>query len=373
MSCQTKQKVIIAAGGTGGHLFPAQALARNLKIENKEVLFSGCGLSENRFFAREEFAYQSIAGATVFKKNPIHIAKGVGKIVLGIQESLKFLKKEKPQVVVGFGSYHSFPVLAAALLTRTPIILFESNSYPGKVNRLFAPFAKINAVQFLECRNKMKGRLVEVAMPLWQKKELPQGFTPGDARAVYGLKTDEKTILIFGGSQGADKINHTFLKVVEQYYREKEKVPFQVIHILGKGKDVVALEKVYQSLGATACVKEFEENMPLAYLAADLAVCRSGAATVAEITAFTIPSLFVPYPYATEDHQAKNAQTIVEAGGGMCLLEKDLTPELLKERLDQVMGSNWQESQKMKESLRLLKKEKEKTTLSQIVNDFLTR
>ena len=158
-----KKKVLIAAAGTGGHLFPAQALAHDLQKLGIDVTFAGHGLSKNRYFRREEFSFEDVSSATPFKHNPL---KTFFEISKGIRKSRKLIRKQNPDLVVGFGSFHSFPVLAATLLQKIPIMIFEANSIPGKVNRLFSRWAKISAVHFPQAILGLHGATQEVVMPM---------------------------------------------------------------------------------------------------------------------------------------------------------------------------------------------------------------
>ena len=168
---KSQPKLLIAAGGTGGHLYPAQALASELlqKSSDLALLFAGAGLSTNRYFHKEHFAFEDVASGTPFRGN---IFKAVFRIFRGVKRSLRLIDAFKPTLVVGFGSYHSFPLLVAAVLKRIPIVLFESNAAPGKVNRLFSRWAAITAVHFEHASEKLSGKALEVAMPLGEHKPI---------------------------------------------------------------------------------------------------------------------------------------------------------------------------------------------------------
>ncbi|MBP9841292.1 MAG: UDP-N-acetylmuramate--L-alanine ligase [Simkaniaceae bacterium] len=255
-------KVVLAVSGTGGHLFPAQALARELE----DVLFLGPDLSTNRFFFHEFPSVNISAGKTPFK------------ILRGVVQSLKVLRREKPRLVIGFGSYHSLPPLLAALLLRIPIALYEPNQVPGRVNRLLRPFDQL--------------KNIPLKVPLFHHLKVPQE----EALAYFGLKKGLPAILIFGGSQGAQR-----LKEVE--------LPYQLIKL-----------------------DKFEKNMHYAWSAADLVICRSGASSIAEHRHYEVPAIFIPYPYATDDHQTANARA---CKGAVTLPEAEIhrLPEVVEECL----------------------------------------
>ncbi len=283
-------KVLIATGGTGGHLFPSQQLAQQL--EDCEVHFAGHKLASSPFFHRK-VPYHEIVSASSKKK--------IWLLLKGILQGLKLLFRFSPDVVVGFGSFHSFPVLLAAVLLRKKIVLFEPNASLGKVNRFFAPFAKKIAFQF-PIQNK---KAIYVPLLPWKPLE------PKPSQKDPHLRT----ILVFGGSQGAAFINKTFCEAAK-----KLKFPFQVIHLTGKEDPEI-------NYAVPSLVKPFEEDMAALYARADFAVCRCGAGTTAELIRYNIPAVVIPYPYA-HDHQRKNGEFLKR--GVRMLDQKEATPENLR-------------------------------------------
>lgn len=295
-------KVLIAAGGSGGHLFPAQQLAELLQ-KDSEVVFAGHLLSQSPFFAGTHFAYQEILAAP-----PTQPLRFLSSSCKGLWQSLSFLRKIKPDVVVGFGSFHTFPVLLAAVLLRKKIILFEANTTLGKVNRLFAPLSAHVAWQFPQ------GKGVTVPFLPWAKApaELPSARA---ARKRYGLDPALPTVLVFGGSQGAAFLNERVPKAVAG-------MDVQVLHLTGKG--------TAKYDGVACCVKPFEKEMHWAYAAADVVVCRSGAGTIAELIRYEKPALLIPFPRASEDHQRKNGEFLAhKIGGALLLAERAASPSYL--------------------------------------------
>ncbi|MFS8563796.1 MAG: UDP-N-acetylglucosamine--N-acetylmuramyl-(pentapeptide) pyrophosphoryl-undecaprenol N-acetylglucosamine transferase [Rhabdochlamydiaceae bacterium] len=197
-------KVVITTGGTGGHIFPAQALAMQLYAKGIDILFAGGEVKKNKYFKRDAHLYVEVSSSTPFRGN---ILKAWWNILKGVVQSLKILSTYKPTLVIGFGSFYSFPVLVAAKLKKIPIILFEPNAIPGKVNRLFSRWALLSTLQFKEAAKWMKGRCIEIKMQVPKKKT-----GQGEAREYFYLDAQRFTFLVFGGSQGADSINHLFLK-----------------------------------------------------------------------------------------------------------------------------------------------------------------
>lgn len=315
-----RKKVLISVGGTGGHVFPAIALAEQLKrkYSDLEILFVGGKLASNRFFNKYPFNYKEILCGSFARKNPFHILKNGYKILRGVWQSRRIIKKYQPDLVIGFGSYHTFPAMVAAKLTNTQIVLYEANSIPGKVNKLMAPYVAITGIHFSDTASLLEGSSVEVGLPLREPYRLGAA-TKDEAHAYFGLSPDRLTILVFGGSQGAKAINHFFSEAAI-HYLSQNKVPFQVLHLTGERDPAFSedLSKKYDEAGINACVKEFEHQMHLAWTAADIVISRAGASTIAEQIEFEVPGILIPYPYAAEDHQEKNADYLVaKIGGGV--------------------------------------------------------
>ncbi len=370
MSPHSKRKVVFAVGGTGGHLFPAQALAREVrdKLPSTHVLFMGSGLSNSRYFFTKEFPSIDIESSTIFGKKLFSLFHAANKVLKGVWKSIRHLKKEKPDLVIGFGSFHAFPVLLGALVNRIPIILFESNVIPGRVIRYFSRFAKVTAVQFKKARTHLKGEVLEAKMPLWDRDRLSESSREEAAR-YFNLRPEITTILIFGGSQGARAINRLICNAMQAW---QQRPFFQVIHLTG---DVAGCHEAllcYRRLGIPATVKVFEDRMPLAWRMADLAICRSGAATVAELLAYRVPALLIPYPHATDDHQMHNASVFVgEIGGGLVIPENQLSAERLVEELRELMKNQEAVLRKMRQSIVEFEEHIPRHTLFEILRDNL--
>lgn len=306
------KKILIAAGGSGGHLFPSQQLANQLQA-SAEVVIAGHNVGASPFFFKKN-PYQDICAAAPKKGQYLRFFFSTCK---GLVQSIRLLLRFSPDVVVGFGSYHTFPILLASAILKKKIVLFEANCVLGKVNRLFAPVAKKIAIQFPLAQDLAK--TVFVPLLPWGKKADTKTISREDARIYFGLHPHKTTILVFGGSQGAAFFNEIMPKVI---------LPgIQIIHFTGKGKAVYP--------NGHAFVKEFEERMDLAYTAADIVVCRSGAGTLSELIRFKKPSLLIPFPFATDNHQLVNAYFLVNVVKGSRLLEQSLaTPECIAREIN---------------------------------------
>lgn len=299
-------RILIAAGGSGGHLLPAQQLARDL-AKDGEILFAGFRLDESPFFDRQNFSYQSISSAP-FRLSLFGFFSFIRGAIRGLIESIRLIRRFQPDVIVGFGSYHVFPVLFATMILRRPLVLFEANCLLGKVNRLFARYAKIVASQFSLTQEMENSKLV----PLLPWNRISKIMDQKQARALLGLDANKPTFLVFGGSQGAMFINRRIPQVLPK--------DAQVIHLAGNDREAALVTESYSKADIFAIVKSFESNMPSVYAASDYAICRSGAGTVAELIQHGIPALLIPFPHAAENHQHLNAEFLAKKICGATML-----------------------------------------------------
>lgn len=362
------KRVIIATGGTGGHVYPAIALAQQLlELPDCQVLFIGGGLSENRYFDAKTFDSRSVSCGAFLNNSPKSILHALTNIGKGVWQSRRIIKEFKPDVAVGFGSFYAFPPLIAAKLLGVPLVLHEANSIPGKVNRLLAPFAEIVGVHFPETVHLLKGKTIEVGMPL-RKGFRSTGFPASEARKHFGLLPDRTTLLIFGGSQGARSINALVYEALKQLETPSL---LQVLHLTGDPQMAIELQQNYQKHGIHACVKAFETNMHLAWQAADCVICRSGAGTIAEQLEFEVPGLLIPYPRAADNHQEHNADFMVATVcGAVKLHEKGLEASRLKECLSELMKNNGALLEAMKQSIKSYKRRSRTKDLFSLVNEL---
>jgi len=366
------KRLLISAGGTGGHLFPAIGLAEQLKVCDPEIeiLFAAGGLSTNSFF-NQEFPFHSIESGAFTKRSFLQCLKSGKSIVKGVLQSRRILSDFTPHAVVGFGSYHTFPMLLAARYGGHPIFLHEQNSKPGKVIRLFAKQAVMTGVFFPEAVKALSGPAQELAMPLRADYSLMQ-TSKEDAYRYFELDPNKQTLLAFGGSQGAKALNELVARGVECLPERQ----FQLLQFTGDQASVLLLQKRYQNLGIHAVVKAFEPSMNLAWRIADLAIARAGAGTIAELIEFEVPTLLIPYPHASENHQEHNADFVVDTlQGGWKFREQELTPTTLAAFLQQQMslGVMTQESElkTTREQLQRFKRKKSNATFAGVIHEFL--
>ena len=309
-------KIILATGGSGGHIFPALKTAERLKKEGHEVSFVGALSSAEERLRKAGF---SIVILDVQGFNIKSFPRFLWLMARAIAKSRHTIRSLNPDVVVGFGSYSSFPVLLAASVIGIPTMLHEQNVIPGKANRLSARIVDQIAVTFDETRKTFSSRkVVWTGCPC--HGERPKE-SKEDILKSFRLQNDRKTILVLGGSQGSKYLNEVFF----------ESIPYlgdiQVIHMTGKSDEYFYTQR-YPGLGIPYHVCAFLDPIERAYAVADMVIGRAGAATVCELASFGIPSILIPYPFA-HSHQAANARVLEKAGVAVVIEQKGMDRQKL--------------------------------------------
>ncbi len=326
-------KVVLAGGGTGGHVFPALALARELRSRDIEVLMVGTAQGlEASIFPAEGFSLETIRVEGLRGRRIQGQIRSLALLPQALIRALVLLGRHRPHVVVGVGGYAAWPVSMAAILRRIPLLIHEQNSSLGFTNRVLARLAHVVAVSFAETRSSFKREVVVTGNPI-RREIVDAGRRKG--LEAFHLEPGRVTALIFGGSQGAHRINQAVAEALPHLMRPRDHLQF--IHATGS-RDHSAMEAGYRGWNGEARVLPFIEDMALAYAAADLVVCRAGATTIAELTALGKPALLVPYPFATDDHQRGNAEGLVRAGGARLILDRDLTGARLAIELQELLN-----------------------------------
>lgn len=324
----TNKRLLIAAGGTGGHLYPAQALAEQLLEAGPDlkIQFASGGLSTTRHFDRSKYLFREIScGRIRFFES--------WKILKGFYEANRFLKQFNPDLVVGFGSYHTFPLLAAAVWQKKPLILHAADTIPGKVIRLFSPFSKETGIHFSETAKYLSGKTTYVGLPLRKgfRSEKPSREQGAN---YFGLQTHYKTLLVMGGSQGARAINELLVAAAPKIKTR----PLQILHFAGQTAKLDSIRDTYKRYGIKHYVQSYESRMEYAWALADLAITRSGASSIAEQLSFSVPGILIPYPVAADDHQKLNALEVQKTYGGVKIFyENTLKSNLLAEEIDHLI------------------------------------
>lgn len=319
-------RVMIAGGGTGGHLFPGIALAEELvtRHHRNDVVFVGTerGL-EARVVPAAGFKLETIKAQGLKGMSPLKLLKSLFVLPAAFVQSWSILKKYKPDIVVGVGGYSSGPVVMAAWMQGIPTALQEQNALPGMTNKILGRFVNAAFVAFEEAKKFFPAQKVQLTgNPI--RRALMDNYLRSS------VAHDRFTVLCFGGSLGARTINTRMMEALDFLGDLKDQVHF--VHQTGKNAPE-EVRKAYVEKGFSAEVLEFIEDMSKAYARAELIVCRAGATTLSELTVCKKASILIPYPYATDDHQAKNAQALVDAGAAVMFRESDLTGENLAKEI----------------------------------------
>jgi UDP-N-acetylglucosamine--N-acetylmuramyl-(pentapeptide) pyrophosphoryl-undecaprenol N-acetylglucosamine transferase len=310
-------RILIAGGGTGGHVIPALAIARELKSRyNAEVMFVGTARGiENRLVPQAGFGLMRIKVGALKNVSLLTRLRTLIDLPLAILNARKIIRVFRPDVVVGVGGYASGPAMAAAILGGVPTLAFEPNYVPGFANKIVGKRVSAAAVHFEETGKLFRNAQV-VGVPVRQE--------------FFSIPTADisrpPTLLVFGGSQGAHAINEAVTGAAPEVLRQ---IPsLRIIHQTGE-RDYNDVKLGYSKASVPAEVSAFIDNMPQAFAGADLLVCRSGASTVAEVTAAAKPAIFIPFPQAADDHQRRNAEAIAQGGAAMLIPQAELTPQRL--------------------------------------------
>lgn len=340
-------KVIIAGGGTAGHLFPAVALAEELRsrFPDLSILFVGVkGGIEASLLAKSGWEFEGIRASGLLAKPLPERLRSLALVPVSLLRSRVILRRFSPDVVVGLGGYASAAMVLAGALARTPTVIHEQNVFPGVTNRRLGRIVDLVAVAFEPASAFFpKGKVRVTGNPV---RAGLFGVSRAEALARFDLDPDRLTLLVFGGSQGAHRLNRAALDALPLLESERGEVQF--LHATGH-RDLDMVRQGYIAGGHRAVVEPFFWEMAVVYAAADLCLCRAGASTVAELCALGKPSILVPFPFAANDHQRWNAEVLVASGGARMILDRDLTgaavAELVKTFLRdrsglQVMGRN---------------------------------
>ncbi|MGA7694287.1 MAG: undecaprenyldiphospho-muramoylpentapeptide beta-N-acetylglucosaminyltransferase [Candidatus Sulfotelmatobacter sp.] len=324
-------RAILAGGGTGGHVIPALAIANELKKKyGAEVLFIGTARGiENRLVPAAGYPLQLVRVGALKNVSLMTRVKTAFDLPRAVWDASRMLNEFAPDVVIGVGGYASGPAMLAAVVKHIPTLAFEPNVVPGFANRMVARFVSGAAVHFEETAKYF--RHAEVT-----------GVPVREAFFDIPVLTDKKrggppTVLVFGGSQGAHAINEAMIRCLPELQRQAPGI--HIIHQTGE-RDYNDALAAYLGLGESAEVFRFIEDMPAAFARADLVVCRSGASTVAEITAAGKPAIFVPFPRAADDHQRVNAEALAREGAAVVVEESKLEGVWLAETIAALLGDS---------------------------------
>jgi UDP-N-acetylglucosamine--N-acetylmuramyl-(pentapeptide) pyrophosphoryl-undecaprenol N-acetylglucosamine transferase len=351
-------RVILAGGGTGGHVIPAIAIANELRERHQaEIVFIGTARGiETRLVPQAGYQLELVKVGALKNVSAVTRFKTMFDLPRAILHCASFYAKFHPDVVISVGGYASGPGVLAAALKRIPSVIFEPNYVLGFANKIGAKLAKATCVHFEEtCRSVRNCTVTGVPV----------------RRAFFEIpprsQNAQPTLLIFGGSQGARAINEA---VVAALPTLKAKLPdLKIIHQTGP-RELEVVQAGYAQAGVTAEVAAFIDDMPTAFARADLIVCRSGASTVAEITAAGKPAIFVPFPRAADDHQTKNAHALAQARAAVLMPQSELTAEKLADEIIRLLSDRSQLTT-MSVNARKLSHENAATQIAQIAANLV--
>lgn len=337
----TEKKIVIAGGGTGGHIYPAIGIAQALQQldANVDITFIG-GLDklESTLVPQHGFRFLPISVAGFPRRLTLQWLPTIWKVFHGLIQSLRYMKALKPDVVIGTGGYVSGPVLLAGLLCKIPIAIQEQNASVGLTNGILARWADVAylAMESIRENNSFRrttgieitGNPIRPAIAAFPRRE--------ETYRKFGLYPERKTIFVMGGSQGAHAINEAIVAALPHLVEYADQI--QIVHQTGT-MEVEKVQGAYERTlgsGFLYCVKPFFETVEEIYSIADVMVCRAGGMTIAEVTACGIPAIFIPLPSQTGNNQVLNAHTVAEKGAAVVLEQGTFTVETLVKNLTNI-------------------------------------
>jgi len=324
--------VVIAGGGTGGHLYPGIAVAREIlrRVPSASVTFAGTARGlEAKAVPREGFELDVIRSAGLKGKSVASRLRGASLIVPGLADAWRLLARRRPAVVIGVGGYSSGPVVLMAWMRGIPTMVLEQNAIPGMTNRLLARVVRAAAVTYEESLMFFRGRGFVAGNPV-RAEFFTAASESGTARAVPGR------VLILGGSQGAHAINLAFVAAAAELVRHHPDL--EIVHQTGE-RDLDDVRRGYAAAGIHARAESFLDPVVREVIAADLVVCRAGATTLAELAAAGRPAVLIPFAAATDDHQRRNARVLVDAGAALMVQEHELGGSALAEAVGSLLAA----------------------------------
>ena len=329
-------RVMFAGGGTGGHIYPALAVAREIMNRRPEVeilFIAGTRGIESKIFSDAGFDVKTIPVTGLPRKVSPSLIPFAWKLVMSIAQSRRCLKGFRPSVIMATGGYVSGPPIIAAYMMGIPVVIQEQNSFPGITNRKLGRFAEIVFLGFRDAVKYFEGK----AETMVTGNPVRNGIEIGEREASaikFNLDPELKTILVFGGSQGSHAINIVLREVIEQVAQMKIQILWQT------GRKEFEENRRFDGMSdGRVRILPYIDDMVSAYSAADMVVSRAGAMTVAEITACGLPAVLIPLPTAAENHQEYNARSLVSSGSAVMIVEKDLTPDVLLQEITRIISS----------------------------------
>jgi len=326
-------RVVIACGGTGGHIYPGLAVAEALRERDPaaEILFVGGAGLEATIIPQHGWPFRAVAARQLPRRVSLRALRAIGAVLAGTVQAAGLLRAFRAQAVVVTGGYAAAPVGAAAAMLRLPIVLQEQNLFPGLTNRLLSRLAAAISLPHAQLRARFPDATV-TGVPI---RRAAMGGDRARGLARWGLEAGRFTVLVLGGSQGAQSLNAAMLEA-GGHLRDPHTV--QVLHQTGKGQAEWVRGRAAQMRAPRYLAVGYIDDVADAYACADLVVCRAGAGTLAEVTANGLPCVLVPYPYAAAGHQEANARVLAGAGAAVIVPDRELSGTHLAEVIDALRG-----------------------------------
>ncbi len=330
-------RVLICGGGTGGHIYPGLALARYLldQDKNSQILFVGTNRGlETRVIPRAGFNLEVLPVRAFTKSTLQDKTTTVLDLFRSIKQARDIIKNFKPQVVVGTGGYAAAPVCVASILQRLPVILHEQNAIPGRTNRLLGSKVRRICVSFSDTQKYFpRERTIFTGNP--RASEVAHISKEEGKKRLKELDPQLKTMLVFGGSQGAKRLNQVMVEFIR-----KKTIPlgYQILYITGELYYDEIISELKETDTNRLIIKPYLDDMPAAMAASDIAITRAGATAIAELTAIGLPAILVPSPNVAHNHQYYNALMLENNGAAKIIEEKDFTQAYLSEQLEKILG-----------------------------------
>lgn len=322
-------KILIAAGGTGGHINPGIAIGKMLKEKGNSVIFVGteCGL-EKDLVPKAGFELKFIHSEGLHRGLSLKNIKTLMTLNQGVVDCINIIKIENPDLVIGTGGYVTAPLMLAGLKMKVPTMIHESNALPGKTTIWLSKKVNLVALGFEDAKRHIPQ--AKNAVFTGNPTSMNVTLTKADMKKKLGIKG--KLLLVFGGSQGAKRINETMV----EFINSDSTIEYEIIYAAGPKNYDDVISKIKKER-ENVQIEKYIYNMNEVMKAADLVVCRSGALTITEIGIVGVPSILIPFPYAAENHQYYNAKTLEDVGAGIIIEEKDLTTKILEEKINEVI------------------------------------
>ncbi|OGF48207.1 MAG: undecaprenyldiphospho-muramoylpentapeptide beta-N-acetylglucosaminyltransferase [Candidatus Firestonebacteria bacterium RIFOXYC2_FULL_39_67] len=326
-------KILIATGGTGGHIYPAVAFGREAKKNHQVIFIGGRGGMEEKIAVAEGFQFLPIPVGKILRRITLKNVSNMFNFTKGIFAATAAIRKEKPAVIIGFGGYVCAPVVIAGWFTGIPVTLHEQNAIPGLTNKVLMRFARKVFASFPGTEKAFKGKGVYTGNPV---REEIGSLTKEKASQSLNIEAERSVLSIIGGSQGARSMNAVVFEALKKLKGGK----VEVLWMTGEKDFSLYKDKLSEIGGLKPKLSAFFGNIQEIYAVTDLLIARAGASTISEVIKCSIPSIFIPFPAAANNHQVHNARSMAEKGAALMFEEKDLTAEKLADEIERLLFKN---------------------------------